>query len=87
MEIVMSQPLTAEMVTYDRIRGSLTADEGRYAVIAGDSLIGVFDTYNDALTAGYAQRGLEPFLVKQISSVNVVANFTRSLTQACPTLA
>ena len=81
----MPEPLAAELATYAKLLPTLTAEEGRYAVISSDALIGTFDTYNDALAAGYQARGLEPFLVKQISHVNIVANFTRSLRPVCPT--
>jgi hypothetical protein len=71
--------LDREIETFYRLRPTLVKEEGRFAVIAGDMLLGVFDTYQDALTDGYKERGLDPFLVKQISSVEAVANFTRHL--------
>lgn len=86
-EIAMTEStpsLTHELATYQRLLPSLTAgDEGRFALVAGDDLLGVFDTYPDALTAGYGARGLEPFLVKKISSVEVISYFTRDLRPAC----
>lgn len=81
----LSPKLARELATYQRLLSSLTGEEGRYAVIAGDELIGTFDTYPDALTEGYRVRGLDPFLVKKISSVEVISYFTRDLRLDCPT--
>lgn len=80
--------LIKELAAYQRLLPTLTAaGEGRFALIAGDELIGIFDTYPDALAAGYAARGLEPFLVKKISSVEVISYFTRDLRPTCLTSA
>ena len=79
--------LEQELATYQRLLPALAGEEGRHALIAGDKLLGIFDTYPDALAAGYAARGLEPFLVKKISSVEVISYFTRNLRPACLTSA
>jgi hypothetical protein len=84
----MAEPapsLERELATYQRLLPTLGGEEGRYALIAGDELLGVFDTYPDALAAGYTARGLDPFLVKRISSVEVISYFTRDLRPACHT--
>lgn len=39
---------------------------GKFAVVKGDALAGVFDTIDDALAAGARAFGLEPFLVRQL---------------------
>lgn len=75
----MANSLDKEHAAFERLRPSLVKDEGRFAVLAGDTLLGVFDTFQDALSAGYKEQGLKPFLVKQINSVEVVANFSRNL--------
>lgn len=76
--------LERELETYKRLlAGELATEEGRFALIAGDSLLGVFDSYNDALTAGYKARGLEPFLVKKVATVETVAFFTRDFGVRC----
>lgn len=78
--------LSEELATYQRLLPTLAAGgEGRFALIAGDDVLGMFDTYPDALTAGYAARGLAPFLVKKISSVEVISSFPRDLRPACLT--
>ena len=86
MMVDQTPDLEREMATYQRMLGTLTAtNEGRFAVIAGDELLGVYDTYPDALASGYAARGLTPFLVKKISSVEVISYFSRDLRRPCLT--
>jgi hypothetical protein len=76
--------LEQELATFQRLLHSeLAGEEGRFAVIAGDALLGAFDSYGDALTAGYKQRGLEPFLVKRVASVETVAYFSRDFGAQC----
>ncbi len=72
--------LAIENETFERLLPTWAGAEGKYAVIHGTDLIGVFESYNDALAAGYAKAGLAPFLVKQIStSGGALAHFTRDL--------
>jgi hypothetical protein len=76
--------LETELATFHRLlNAELANSEGRYALIAGDGLLGVFDSYNDALTAGYKERKLEPFLVKRVSAVETLATFTRDIGNSC----
>jgi hypothetical protein len=46
-------------------------------LVHGDKVVGLFDTYRDALAAGYEQFQLEPFLVKQISVAEEALQFSR----------
>ena len=88
LEMAMAEDrpaLEAEIATYQRLLPTLQGDEGRYALIAGESLLGVFDTYPDALAEGYRIQGLAPFLVKRISSVEVISYFSRDIRPACHT--
>lgn len=71
--------LEKELATYASRRAEFANEEGRYVVIAGEQVIGIYDTYQDALSSGYKSVKLEPFLVKQISSIEGVANFSRHL--------
>jgi hypothetical protein len=82
-----NQSLSRELKAYERLLPTLVNHEGKFALIAGAKLVGLFDTYADALAAGYTARGLKPFLVKQVSQVELVAYFTRDLGKACPTSA
>lgn len=79
----MSRNLETEIATYQSMLPTLAKEQGRFAVIHGTALIGIFDTYNDALSAGYKTCKLEPFLVKQIQMIERVAFFTRNLQIEC----
>lgn len=69
------------------MKNQLLAEEGKYAVIGGDELLGVYSTYDDALKIGYEKRKLEPFLVKKIQAVEPVNFFSKPLRppELCPT--
>lgn len=72
--------LKAELETYEREKSRLvTESEGKYVLIHGSQVAGIWDTYQDALAAGYSTFGLEPFLVKQILGIEQVQFFTRDL--------
>lgn len=79
--------LEKELEKYRKILPTLTNEEGRYALIADEDVLGFFDTYADAIEAGYRERGLKPFLVKQIAALEVVANYSRDIRPACHTSA
>lgn len=49
---------------------------GKYALIKGSTLIGIFDTELEAIRAGYHTIGNEAFLVKQILEADVPLTFT-----------
>jgi hypothetical protein len=43
----------------------LKDQHGKFVVIILDALLGVYDTYNDAASAGYRACGFTPFLLKR----------------------
>jgi hypothetical protein len=61
--------LEKELQTYRDKLTSLLSEEGKFALVHEDTVIGTFDTYADALAEGYKLFRLEPFLVKQIQAV------------------
>ena len=71
--------LEKELETYKRKLPELIVDAGKFALIHGDEVIGVFGTYEDALREGYQSFKLEPFLVQQIQAVQQVHLITRLL--------
>ena len=73
--------LQAEVDTYNRLLPTLLNNQGKFALIKGGELVGVFDSYQDALQAGYQKFALAPFLVKLIAPAGQVAFFTRDLKQ------
>lgn len=77
--------LQTELATYEAHKPELLAlGEGKYVLIQGTTIHGVWGTYEDALTVGYQTFGVNtPFLVKQISGIEQVQFFTRDV-NACP---
>ena len=76
----MPAPLEQERRTYEEKKPELlSASAGKFVVIHGDEVAGVWDTQEDALRAGYGRFKLEPFLVKEISEVERVHYFTRDM--------
>jgi hypothetical protein len=75
--------LQQEVEAYNRLLPSLLSQQGRFALIQASELVGTYDTYQDALAAGYEKFKLAPFLVKQIAPAQQVAYFTRDLAR-CP---
>ena len=72
--------LAKELATYERQKDELVGThEGKFVVIHEEEVAGIWDTYKDALTAGYKQFGLRPFLVKQILGIERVQSFTRDI--------
>ncbi len=69
------EPLQTELNTYRHRLPDLLAEQGKFVVIHGEEILGTFVAYEDALSAGYANYKLEPFLVKKISVVEPV-NFS-----------
>jgi hypothetical protein len=70
--------------TYNRKLPELLTNEGKFVLIHGEEVASVWDTYEDALRAGYAKVGLGPFMVKKIQSAEPVLQFSRDL-KPCPT--
>lgn len=66
--------LQQEIETYNRRLPELLAQQGKFVLIHGTEVAGTFDSYLEALTAGYQRYKLDhPFLVKQITLVEHVA--------------
>jgi len=49
---------------------------GKYALVKGTELVGIFDTELEAIRAGYQKIGNEAFLVKHIVEADVPLTFT-----------
>jgi hypothetical protein len=77
--------LEKELETYNTHRERLLADEGKFVVIHGADVLGIFSDYEDALRAGYDKCQLKPFLVKKIQAIEPVNFVSRNLKLACPT--
>jgi hypothetical protein len=81
----MSMALEKELDVYARELPNLLAEEGKFAVICGEQVVGTYASYEDALKVGYEKCGLRPFLVKKIQSVEQVQYFSRDLAFPCRT--
>lgn len=77
--------LETELATYQRNLPELKAHGGKFALVHGQELVGVYGTYEDALKAGYGLFSLNPFLVKQIQAVEQIQFITRLLDSPCHT--
>jgi hypothetical protein len=77
--------LEKELATYRRKLPELRSSEGRFVLIHGDDVVDTYSGYDDAIKEGYGKFGLEPFLVKQIQTVEqvqFVSRFVAPHTQA-----
>jgi hypothetical protein len=79
-----SDRLKTELETYERRKNELVAQSaGKFVLIHGNDVLGILDSYEDAVKAGYEKCGLsKPFLVKQISAVERIQFVTRGFS-AC----
>ena len=60
----MTERLQTEIKTYNERLPDLLANEGKFVVIKGDEVIGIFDTYADAILTGREKFKDDVFLVK-----------------------
>lgn len=76
----MTQVLDTELKTYEQNRDALLGTaEGKYVLIHGDEIVGVYDSKMDAIAQGYRDFGNVPFLVKKVVKVESPLNFTSNL--------
>jgi len=81
----MGQPLEQELKKFQELLPSLLGQhEGKFVLICGSDMVGIYDSYQDALAIGYEKCGVKPFLVKKISATGQVSFFTRDIRQPCP---
>ena len=60
-------PLETEVRYFEAHKQELLKHhEGKFALIVGERLLGVFDTHEEAYKAGLAQVGNRPMLIRQI---------------------
>lgn len=72
--------LETELSTYKRELPTLLVNgAGKFVLIHGDKVAGVFDTYQDAIKEGYEKFKLEPFLVKQVNAFEQIHFMTRDV--------
>ncbi len=74
--------LEKELQVYRSKLPELATEEGKYVLVHGEDLVGVYGTYEDAIKAGYEKFKLEPFLVKQIHAIEQVQFISRLVARA-----
>ena len=83
----MIASLQQDLAAFEAEKSKLASEDGKFAVFFDGKLVGTFASYQEALTRGYSIAGLQPFLVRQITSVPQVQHFSRTLTlDECPTM-
>ncbi|MBI3981711.1 MAG: hypothetical protein HY337_02285 [Gemmatimonadetes bacterium] len=72
--------LEQELRTYEAHREKLVGTAtGKFVLIRGSEVVGLFDAQLDAIRQGYERFGNVPFLVKQVLEVETPHNFTSNL--------
>lgn len=71
--------LKTDLNAYESLKPAVLEHEGKYVLIHRRQNAGIWDTYEDALQAGYQQFGLKLFLVKRIQGVEGIQSFSREL--------
>ena len=69
--------LETELATYHAKLPELKADEGKFVLIHGSEVAGIFTSWDDALKIGYEKFKLDPFLVKEIQTIERVVFISR----------
>lgn len=77
---MMESSLETELKTFEEHRERLLGTAtGKFVLIRGTEVIGVYDSKPDAIRQGYQQFGNVPFLVKQITEVDTPVDFVSNL--------
>ena len=72
----MAEILQEELATFEAERARLLeTSRGKFALVKGGAVLGVFDDRFEAIRSGYGKLGNVAFLVKQILDEDVVATF------------
>ncbi len=71
--------LEKELETYKKKLPELKDQEGKFVLIFDQEVIDTYTSYEDAIKEGYRRFKLQPFLVKQIHTVEQVQLITRHI--------
>lgn len=75
--------LDIELKAFEAALPTLLSNTGKFAVVHGAAIDGVFTSYEDALKSAYEKFGLDQFLVKKISPAEQVAYISRVNSAPC----
>ena len=71
-------PLEQEIKTYNELKNKLLKESrGKFVLIKGSEVLGVYENKDTALSEGYKKFGNQEFLVKGILELEAVNFFTR----------
>ncbi len=77
MAVSHAPELETELRFFNAHRSELLRDAaGKFVLIKGEQLLGVFDSETIAIRHGYERLGNVPFLVKKVTEVDIPLNFT-----------
>ena len=76
-------PLETEIKTYNEKLSEMLGHVGKFVLIHENTVDGYFESYADALKAGYDAYDEGAFLVKRIAPAEQVAFFTRDFSFEC----
>ena len=62
--------LEEEQATYHAKLTELLADEGKFVLVQGPNIVGIYTTSEEAMREGYERFKREPFLVRRIEPRN-----------------
>ena len=69
--------LEIELGTYKARLHEWKEHEGKFVLIHGPDVVEFFSSYEDAIKVGYDKFKLEPFLVKQIQTIEMIQFMSR----------
>ena len=79
-EIKYPAELREEIETYFDINTEyLEKARGKFLLMKGPNVLGVFESEKDAIKVGYEKFGNEPFLVKEVLEVEPELDFTANI--------
>ncbi len=71
--------LEKETQTFEQqLPGLLLTDLGKFVLIKGSEITGIFSALEDALKTGYEKFGADPFFIKQILPAQQPLNFANN---------
>ncbi|HKP54788.1 MAG TPA: hypothetical protein VJ183_19310 [Chloroflexia bacterium] len=81
----MSRMLDEELRTYEERKHELLAGfMGKFVLIKGSGILGIFDTQDEAIEGGYDRLGNVPFLAKEIAESVIPEGITFTETIFAP---
>ena len=65
----MKPIFVTEKKAYENALPDLLKEESKFALVKGENVVGVYESYEDALKFGYEKFGLESFFIKRIQQI------------------